>query len=151
MSKKLSKEEIKVVVDVIIKRKDEEIKNNYKKEYSKEIEEFNIIKKEIEEKYLNLEKEYKLILEEYENKNIKDNNFRIYMRSLEDVRKNINWNSSDSMSIENNGYCFDKNRNLKYDDNLRIKINNELVLNNIKNDVDIEKLINEFVSKIKIK
>ena len=84
-------------------------------------------------------------------KNIKDNNFRIYMRNLDDVRKNINWNSSNSRGLEYEGYCFDKNKNLKYDDNLKIKISNELVLNNIKNDVNIEELINEFLKKLDIK
>ena len=69
-SKKLSKNEIKVLVDVIIERKDKEIKDNYREKYKNEIEEFNIIKNNIIERYLNLEKEYKLILEEYENKNI---------------------------------------------------------------------------------
>ena len=150
MSKKLSKEEIKVLVDVIVKRKDEEIKNNYREKYSKEIEEFKVIKEEIIEKYLNLEKEYKEKLEEFKNR-CEDGNFRIYMNDLNDVNKCLNWNSSDSMGLMYNGYCFNKNRNLLYDSKLKIKISNELVLNNIKNNIDIEKLINEFVEKLNIK
>ena len=63
-SKKLSKNEIKVLVDVIIERKDKEIKDNYREKQKNEIEEFNVIKNNIIERYLNLEKEYKLILEE---------------------------------------------------------------------------------------
>jgi len=50
MSKKLSKKEIEVLVDVIIERKDKEIKDNYREKYKNEIKEFKIIKKEIIEK-----------------------------------------------------------------------------------------------------
>ena len=48
--KKLSKKEIEVLVDVIIERKDKEIKDNYREKYKNEIKEFKIIKKEIIEK-----------------------------------------------------------------------------------------------------
>jgi hypothetical protein len=149
MSKKLSKKEIEVLVDVIIERKDKEIKDNYREKYKNEIKEFKIIKKEIIEKYLNLEKEYKEKLEEFKNR-CEDDNFRIYMDNLNDVNKCLNWESSNSRGLIYDGYCFNKNRNLKYDDNLKIKINNELVLNNIKNDINIEELINELLKKINI-
>ena len=150
-SKKLSKEEIKVLVNVIIERKDKEIKDNFEKEYKKEIEEFNVIKKEIEEKYRNLEEEYKEKLKEYKEKNIKDNNFRVYIDDLFDVRKSLKWNNGLGIREDYKGYCFDKDRNLKFDDKLRNRIYNELVLNNIKDDINIEELINEFLKKLDIK
>jgi len=142
MSKKLSKLELEVVVNEILSKSKEFKEKEIEKKYSKEIEIFDKELDMFKEKYLLLKEEFDNKIEELDK--LCNKEFKLSIRYFVDLDKYKNVNEYVIDSRKKSFYVINNvdswsNRN---------KIYNELVLNNIKNDINIEELIDNYVKEL---
>jgi hypothetical protein len=137
-SKKLSRIELDVVVNEILKKSNEIKEKELKEKYCKEIE---IVEKELDlmkEKYNNFKEEFSNKVKEL--KELENKEFILnvsYLNSLEEYKKDFGYIKK--------GYSLIKN----IDNNInRNKIYNELVINGINEDISIKEVIENYIKEL---
>lgn len=139
-SKKLSKVELEVVINEILKKSKDIRSEKLKEKYFKEIE---VIEKEfdlLKEKYNELEKEFDIkkneLLNLCEGKDISVGLSNLYdLRDYKDKRYSYN---------NRKGFYLKDNLNV----NLRNEIYNELVINGINEDVNIKEVMENYINEV---
>ena len=140
-SKKLSRIELDVVVNEILKKSNEIKEKKIEEKYSKEIEIFDKELDLMKEKYLELRNEFNNKIEEL--KKLSNNEFRLSISYIEDLGKYKN-NSNYGDNKKKSYYII----NGLNDYNNRNKIYNELVINGINEDVNIKEVIESYIKEL---
>jgi hypothetical protein len=140
-SKKLSKVELDVVVNEILKKSKEIKEKEIEEKYSKEIEIFDKELDLFKEKYLKLEKEFNIKIEELKKLNNKEFSISIsYLNDLDKYKNDSNFNNNRKKSyyINNNIDSYKS----------RERIYNELVISGINENVNIKEVIDNYIKEL---
>jgi len=140
-SKKLSKVELDVVVNEILKKSNEIKEKKIEEKYSKEIEIFDKELDLFKEKYLKLKVEFDSKIKEL--KKLSNKEFRIsisYFNDLDKYKNGSNYgdNRKKSYYIMNNIDSYKS----------RERIYNELVINGINEEINIKELIDNYIKEL---
>jgi hypothetical protein len=140
-SKKLSKVELDVVVNEILKKSKEIKEKKIEEKYSKEIEIFDKELDLFKEKYLKLEKEFNNKIEELKKLNNKEIFISVsYLNDLDKYKNDSNFSSNRKKSYYiNNDIDSYKSRE---------RIYNELVISGINENVNIKEVIDNYIKEL---
>jgi hypothetical protein len=141
-SKKLSKVELDVVVNEILKSSKEIKEKKIEEKYSKEIEIFDKELDLFKEKYLKLEKEFNIKIEEL--KKLCNKEFKISISYFNDLDKYKNNSDYYSNNRKKSYYIIDNIDSYKS----RERIYNELVINGINEDINIKEVIDNYIKEL---
>ena len=140
-SKKLSKVELDVVVNEILKKSKEVKEKKIEEKYSKEIEIFDKELELFKEKYLILKVEFDSKIEEL--KKLCNKEFRLSISYFNDLDKYKN-NEEYSNNRKKSYYIMNNIDSYKSRD----RIYNELVINGINEDVNIKEVIENYIKEL---
>jgi hypothetical protein len=140
-SKKLSKVELDVVVNEILKKSNEIKEKKIEEKYSKEIEIFDKELDLFKEKYLKLKEDFDIKIEELKKLNNKEFSISIsYLNDLDKYKNDSNFNNNRKKSY----YINNNIDNYKS----REKIYNELVISGINENVNIKEVIDNYIKEL---